>query len=74
MLFAMLYLIMRRFAGWAAGPANEEGSKDVEILVLRHQLKVLRRRAGRPLDVYSHVLPTMQAEAARSFDRLFAAG
>jgi putative transposase len=43
----MLYLIMRRFAGWAAGPANKEGSKDVEILVLRHQLKVLRRRAGR---------------------------
>jgi hypothetical protein len=48
MLFAMLYLIMQRLVGWAAGPSGEERSRDVEILVLRHQLKVLRRRGGRP--------------------------
>jgi hypothetical protein len=26
----------------------DDGSKDIEILVLRHQLKVLRRQIGRP--------------------------
>ncbi|MDP9225825.1 MAG: site-specific integrase [Actinomycetota bacterium] len=41
--------------------------------------KVVSERLGHAsvgitLDLYSHVLPTMQAEAARAFDRLFAAG
>jgi putative transposase len=29
-------------------PADGDGTKDLEILVLRHQLQVLRRKAGRP--------------------------
>jgi hypothetical protein len=48
MLFALVYLALRRLLKLAAGPAGEEQSKDVEILVLRHQLKVLRRKVGRP--------------------------
>ena len=35
MLFALLYLVVRRLFGLAAG--SEDLSKDVEILVLRHQ-------------------------------------
>ena len=48
MLFALLYLVVRRVFGLAGGSGSEDLSKDVEILVLRHQLKVLRRQAGRP--------------------------
>lgn len=47
MLFALLYLVLRRLIGFAEG-SKEDQSKDIEILVLRHQLKVLRRQAGRP--------------------------
>ena len=44
MLFALVHLVLRRLLGFAAGSE----SKDVEILVLRHQLKVLRRQGGQP--------------------------
>src|SRR3972149_10982440 len=46
MLF-LLSLIARALARLVASSADD-GSKDVEILVLRHQLKVLRRQIGRP--------------------------
>lgn len=46
MLFALLYLVMRRLFGFDG--SKEDQSRHVEILVLRHQLKVLRRQAGRP--------------------------
>ncbi len=46
MLF-VLSLIARALARPLAG-RGDEGSKDIEILVLRHQLKVLRRQVGRP--------------------------
>jgi putative transposase len=46
MLF-LLSLIARALARLVARSA-EDGSKDIEILVLRHQLKVLRREVGRP--------------------------
>lgn len=48
MLFALLYLVVRRLFGLVRGSGSEDPSKEVEILVLRHQLKVLRRQAGRP--------------------------
>lgn len=47
MLFSILYLILRSWLGLVPSP---EGGRDreVEILVLRHQLRVLRRKSGRP--------------------------
>ena len=48
MLFALVHLVLRRLFGFAGGSESQSHSKDVEILILRHQLKVLRRRAGRP--------------------------
>jgi len=47
MLFAVFYLLLRRLVGLAGGSAEDRHS-DIEVLVLRHQLAVLRRRvAGR---------------------------
>jgi putative transposase len=47
MLFAVLYLLLRRLVGLAGGSA-EDRQNDIEVLVLRHQLAVLKRRVGRP--------------------------
>src|SRR5439155_22131990 len=47
MLF-LLSLIVRVLARLLVARRGDDGAQDLEILVLRHQLRVLRRKAGRP--------------------------
>ena len=49
MLFGLLYLLMVRLLAWVALLARSRASKDVEILVLRHEVAVLRRQVARPI-------------------------
>jgi len=44
----LLYLILRTVVGWVSLLLRSQASKDAEILILRHQLAVLRRQVARP--------------------------
>jgi transposase InsO family protein len=46
MLFSLLYMVLRGVL--RSAPAGDERDRKAEILVLRHQVKVLKRKAGRP--------------------------
>src|SRR5664280_934759 len=46
MVFSLLYMVLR--AVFRLAPAGDPRDREVEILVLRHQVQVLRRKVGRP--------------------------
>jgi hypothetical protein len=46
MVRSLTALVLRRVLAWLVW--SDEHAKDLEIVVLRHQLQVLRRQAGRP--------------------------
>ena len=50
-MWSLVYLVVRalvRLLVSGGRPDRDDGAKDLEILVLRHQLRVLQRTAGRP--------------------------
>jgi hypothetical protein len=73
--FQLAYLMLARVLSWLALLARSDAAKDVEILVLRHEVAVLRRNYPRPrmswldravLSALSKLLPPLLGSRTRS--------
>jgi putative transposase len=45
----LIYQMFAKLLGWMVLRTRSDAAKEIEILVLRHQLAVLQRRTPRPL-------------------------
>jgi hypothetical protein len=59
MLFSFVYLVVVSLLKLPVGSRRPAQAKDIELIVLRHQIDVLRRQVGRP---------RMRSAAKRSAD------
>lgn len=62
MLFRLLYLITIRLFGWLGLLASATAAKNVKILILRHEVAVLRRQVSRPYLRSGHRDPPQRAD------------
>ena len=53
MALRLAYLLLARVMSWLALLAWSDATKDVEILVLRHEVAVLRRHHPRPMSTWT---------------------
>ena len=60
MLFRLVFLAVSRGFAWLALLARNDASKDLEILVLRHELAVLRRQVARPEPDWATVVSSLR--------------
>src|SRR2546426_11480011 len=67
MVFSFLYVVLRRLLELLALRRRGEAQKDIEIVVLRHQLSVLRRQVKRP--VFRRADRAFMAAASRVLSR-----
>ena len=73
MLVSFVYVVICRLFALVLLLARGDGSKELELLVLRHELSVLRRRARRPRLMGSDrlVLPALSRVMPRRSWQLF---
>ena len=67
MFFSLCYLVVRRVLQLAAWRFRSNDLKELEIVVLRHELAILRRRTGRPAMTWTDRL--LLAAASRLLPR-----